>query len=82
MFKHDWTEESFGKFVGGRSVVIAYDASRLPGRDTRYGQRQWSIFAEYKFDEGQLDSRELAGPKVIGGILYFYLLQEGEIFTN
>ena len=63
MFSKDWKEVLHGTLEPGESVRIEYDASRLPNRDTRYGQRAWNIFAEVKYSkEGKVHSVLLKGP--------------------
>ena len=52
MFSKDWKETLHGTLEPGDKVRIVYDASRLPNRDTRYGQRAWNIFAEVQYSEG------------------------------
>ena len=63
VFSKDWKETLYGSLDSGEEVLIEYDASRLPNRDTRYGQRAWDIFAEVKYsEEGKVHSVLLDGP--------------------
>lgn len=52
-----------GSLEPGKDVRIEYNATRLPNRDTRYGQRAWDIFAEFKYSEaGKVHTQRLEGP--------------------
>ena len=63
VFSKDWKETLYGYLLPGEEVRIEYAASRLPNRDTRYGQRAWNIFAEIKYSEGgNVHSVLLEGP--------------------
>ena len=63
MFSKDWKETLHGTLEPGDEIRIEYDASRLPNRDTRYGQRAWNIFAEVQYSEGgKVHSVLLDGP--------------------
>ena len=74
MFAGDWSEEVNRDLVAGSSVLIVYDGSRLPGRDTMYGERAWGIYAEYKFDDGSVHEQKLEGPKMVEGTSFFMYL--------
>lgn len=64
MFSKNWDEIVQGDLAQRKEVSIAYDAARLPGRDKRYGQRAWDIFAEVKYaDNGAVLSARLEGPE-------------------
>ena len=63
VFSKDWKETLYGYLDPGEEVLIEYDASRLPNRDTKYGKRAWNIFAEFQYSEGgKVHSVLLDGP--------------------
>ena len=67
VFTDNWSEAVFGDLVAGYSVLIVYDGARLPWRDTKYGQRAWNIYAQFKFDDGKVHQQLLQGPIMIEG---------------
>ena len=68
IFQGDWEEKVEGELVAGKEFEIVYDAARLPGRSTLYGQKAWNIYAEFKFNDGdQVHEETLDGPEIIDG---------------
>lgn len=69
MFSKDWKETLHGALEPGELVYIEYHASRLPNRDTRYGQRAWNIFAEVQYSVGgKVHSAIMKGPDKDGNM--------------
>lgn len=63
-FNAQWQENTFGNFVPGQTVQIAYDPRRLPyERSTYNGVPTWSIIIFYQFSpDGPVQSQPLAMP--------------------
>ena len=81
-FSKKFEESVIGNLFAGGDVLIVYDAARLPGRDTRYGQRAWDIYAEFQFNGGEVHQQLLQGPELIEGTCFIIKVNTGDPCTR
>lgn len=60
-FDAAWNESQSGALYAGRPVRLAYDASRLPCRGTRYGRPAYSILAHWRVGGGDFQTVQVDG---------------------
>lgn len=66
-FDADWTEHLDGELYAGRTIEIAYDASRLPCRQTQGGRPVWSLTMHSRIDGGPVSQQVIDGHEPFPG---------------